>query len=66
MIIRDELWRSLRIPALIRKIDSDLRLSRALPTRTCCSRSCSPTAASAASSSPACWTGPTTSWLRRG
>ena len=29
MIIRDELWRSLRIPALVRKIDSDLRLSRA-------------------------------------
>jgi type IV secretory pathway VirB4 component len=29
MIVRDELWRSLRIPALLRKIDSDLRLSRA-------------------------------------
>jgi hypothetical protein len=29
MIIRDELWRSLRIPALVAKIDSDLRLSRA-------------------------------------
>ncbi len=29
MIIRDELWRSLRIPALLRKADSDLRLSRA-------------------------------------
>ena len=32
MIIRDELWRSLRIPALVRKIDSDLRLSRAQGT----------------------------------
>jgi hypothetical protein len=32
MIVRDELWRSLRIPALIRKIDSDLRLSRAQGT----------------------------------
>ena len=29
MIVRDELWRSLRIPALISKVDSDLRLSRA-------------------------------------
>ena len=32
MVIRDELWRSLRIPAMIRKIDSDLRLSRAQGT----------------------------------
>jgi hypothetical protein len=32
MVIRDELWRSLRIPALVRKIDSDLRLSRAQGT----------------------------------
>lgn len=32
MIIRDELWRSLRIPALVRKVDSDLRLSRAQGT----------------------------------
>jgi len=32
MAIRDELWRSLRIPALVRKIDSDLRLSRAQGT----------------------------------
>lgn len=32
MIIRDELWRSLRVPALVRKIDSDLRLSRAQGT----------------------------------
>ncbi len=32
MIIRDELWRSLRIPALVTKADSDLRLSRAQGT----------------------------------
>ena len=32
MIIRDELWRSLRIPALVTKVDSDLRLSRAQGT----------------------------------
>ena len=32
MVIRDELWRSLSIPALVRKIDSDLRLSRAQGT----------------------------------
>jgi type IV secretory pathway VirB4 component len=32
IIIRDELWRSLRIPALVRKVDSDLRLSRAQGT----------------------------------
>jgi hypothetical protein len=29
LVIRDELWRALRIPAMTRKIDSDLRLSRA-------------------------------------
>jgi type IV secretory pathway VirB4 component len=29
LVIRDELWRSMRIPAMVRKIDSDLRLSRA-------------------------------------
>jgi type IV secretory pathway VirB4 component len=28
-VVRDEVWRSLRIPAMIRKIESDLRLSRA-------------------------------------
>jgi hypothetical protein len=28
-VVRDEVWRSLRIPAMTRKIDSDLRLSRA-------------------------------------
>jgi type IV secretory pathway VirB4 component len=32
IIVRDELWRSLRIPALVRKADSDLRLSRAQGT----------------------------------
>ena len=32
MVVRDELWRSLRIPALLRKVDSDLRLSRAQGT----------------------------------
>jgi hypothetical protein len=32
MIVRDELWRSLRIPALVTKVDSDLRLSRAQGT----------------------------------
>jgi type IV secretory pathway VirB4 component len=32
IIVRDELWRSLRIPALVRKVDSDLRLSRAQGT----------------------------------
>jgi type IV secretory pathway VirB4 component len=32
MIVRDELWRSLRIPALVAKVDSDLRLSRAQGT----------------------------------
>ncbi|HEY1619736.1 MAG TPA: type VI secretion protein [Streptosporangiaceae bacterium] len=29
MVIRDELWRALRIPAMTRKADADLRLSRA-------------------------------------
>jgi hypothetical protein len=28
MVVRDELWRSLRIPALLAKVDSDLRMSR--------------------------------------
>ncbi len=32
MVIRDELWRALRVPALVRKTDSDLRLSRAQGT----------------------------------
>lgn len=32
MVVRDELWRSLRVPAMIRKVDSDLRLSRAQGT----------------------------------
>jgi hypothetical protein len=32
MIIRDELWRSLHVPALVAKVDSDLRLSRAQGT----------------------------------
>jgi type IV secretory pathway VirB4 component len=32
MIVRDELWRSLRIPALVAKTDFDLRLSRAQGT----------------------------------
>lgn len=32
LVIRDELWRAMRIPAMIRKIDSDLRLSRAQGT----------------------------------
>ena len=32
MVVRDELWRALRVPALVRKIDSDLRLSRAQGT----------------------------------
>ena len=29
LVIRDELWRAMRIPAMVRKVDSDLRLSRA-------------------------------------
>jgi len=32
LVIRDELWRSMRIPAMVRKVDSDLRLSRAQGT----------------------------------
>ena len=28
LVIRDELWRPMRIPAMVRKLDSDLRLSR--------------------------------------
>ena len=28
-VVRDEVWRAMRVPAMIRKIDSDLRLSRA-------------------------------------
>jgi type IV secretory pathway VirB4 component len=32
LVVRDELWRALRVPAMIRKVDSDLRLSRAQGT----------------------------------
>jgi hypothetical protein len=32
MVVRDELWRQVRIPAMVRKVDSDLRLSRAQGT----------------------------------
>ena len=32
LVVRDELWRSMRIPAMVRKVDSDLRLSRAQGT----------------------------------
>jgi type IV secretory pathway VirB4 component len=32
LVVRDELWRAMRIPALVRKLDSDLRLSRAQGT----------------------------------
>lgn len=32
MIVRDELWRQMRIPAMVRKVDSDLRLSRSQGT----------------------------------
>jgi hypothetical protein len=32
LVVRDELWRAMRIPALIRKVDADLRLSRAQGT----------------------------------
>jgi hypothetical protein len=32
LVVRDELWRAMRIPAMIRKVDSDLRLSRAQGT----------------------------------
>ena len=31
-VVRDEVWRSMRIPAMVRKIDSDLRLSRSQGT----------------------------------
>lgn len=32
LVVRDELWRAMRIPALVRKLDGDLRLSRATGT----------------------------------
>ncbi|WP_042437602.1 VirB4 family type IV secretion system protein [Streptacidiphilus albus] len=32
LVVRDELWRAMRVPAMIRKLDSDLRLSRAQGT----------------------------------
>ncbi|MFG3342420.1 type VI secretion protein [Glycomyces sp. NPDC048151] len=32
LIVRDELWRPMRIPAMVRKLDSDLRLSRSQGT----------------------------------
>jgi hypothetical protein len=32
LVVRDELWRAMRIPALVRKLDADLRLSRAQGT----------------------------------
>lgn len=32
LIVRDELWRALEYPAMVRKVDSDLRLSRAQGT----------------------------------
>ncbi|MFG1928929.1 type VI secretion protein [Cryptosporangium sp. NPDC048952] len=32
LVVRDELWRAMRIPAMIRKLDADLRLSRAQGT----------------------------------
>lgn len=32
LIVRDELWRAMRIPAMVRKLDADLRLSRATGT----------------------------------
>ncbi|WP_019632523.1 VirB4 family type IV secretion system protein [Actinomadura atramentaria] len=32
LVVRDELWRAMRIPAMVRKLDSDLRLSRAQGT----------------------------------
>jgi len=31
-VVRDELWRQMRIPAMVRKVDADLRLSRAAGT----------------------------------
>ncbi|WP_211240462.1 type VI secretion protein [Haloglycomyces albus] len=32
LVVRDELWRAMRIPAMVSKLDSDLRLSRAQGT----------------------------------
>ena len=32
LVVRDELWRAMRIPAMVRKLDGDLRLSRATGT----------------------------------
>jgi hypothetical protein len=32
LVVRDELWRAMRVPALVRKLDADLRLSRAQGT----------------------------------
>jgi type IV secretory pathway VirB4 component len=32
LVVRDELWKAMRVPAMIRKLDSDLRLSRAQGT----------------------------------
>jgi hypothetical protein len=32
LVVRDELWRSMRYAALVRKLDADLRLSRAQDT----------------------------------
>jgi hypothetical protein len=32
LVVRDELWRAMRIPAMVRKLDADLRLSRATGT----------------------------------
>lgn len=32
LIVRDELWRAMRVPAMVRKLDADLRLSRAQGT----------------------------------
>ncbi|WP_223187369.1 VirB4 family type IV secretion system protein [Streptomyces sp. CBMA29] len=32
LVVRDELWRAMRVPAMVRKLDSDLRLSRAQGT----------------------------------
>lgn len=32
LVVRDELWRAMRIPAMVRKLDADLRLSRAQGT----------------------------------
>ena len=29
LVVRDELWRAIRVPAMVKKLDSDLRLSRA-------------------------------------